>query len=503
MRIGTIRKPSHIAFIAALLFLLSTILSVFSIATSASISVQNEYKNRIRDVGLLATTLVDGSLHERITRREDKGGIAYKDFQSPLRALIASNDSIAYIYTMILKDGVPYFITDMKGQAASKTSEDTQTADVMEAYKDDVPGLLAALQSEKVVIEDSVSGDKWGKTISGYFPFYDYQGKFVGILGVDFDANKYEHDINTLWRNIAVGSLVSFFLSILTYFAVYNFIDEKSKREEASNKFRMDIKTHSETLAVSSGAIVRMARHMSAVSSNVSEFAENSQRNIFGAANKIESVASIIDLLAKSEQHKEITPVNSSGVTGEMSERFRTVITELVNSNKDVAVALENIPKITSKINLLALNATIEAARAGDAGKGFSVVATEVKRLAEQTDKATKEIFELLQINHETGLRANEALAEIETETACSASGTAAENENNTDFQGMIANINEDMKDLQGLVSDMENIISLLKSDTSTTAEEATELQEHIENISRRNEMLYENIQAYIQSVNR
>ena len=68
------------------------------------------------------------------------------------------------------------------------------------------------------------------------------------------------------------------------------------------------------------------------------------------------------------------------------------IIQDLADSAKKINQVIKLIENITNNINLLALNATIEAARAGDAGKGFSVVASEVKSLANQTAQSTESI---------------------------------------------------------------------------------------------------------------
>ncbi|MBM3560511.1 MAG: hypothetical protein FJX53_11670, partial [Alphaproteobacteria bacterium] len=74
------------------------------------------------------------------------------------------------------------------------------------------------------------------------------------------------------------------------------------------------------------------------------------------------------------------------------TERSNQTIRSLHEAAERIGSVVGLISKIVAQTNLLALNATIEAARAGDAGKGFAAVASEVKALANQTSRATEEI---------------------------------------------------------------------------------------------------------------
>ncbi len=98
-------------------------------------------------------------------------------------------------------------------------------------------------------------------------------------------------------------------------------------------------------------------------------------------------MGAISEIRSQVEQANSIT-TNAMDVAKDAEDR----VSSLSSASDRIAEVVHLINDIAEQTNLLALNATIEAARAGEAGKGFAVVASEVKSLANQTAKATQEI---------------------------------------------------------------------------------------------------------------
>ncbi|QDP39814.1 methyl-accepting chemotaxis protein [Radiobacillus deserti] len=119
--------------------------------------------------------------------------------------------------------------------------------------------------------------------------------------------------------------------------------------------------------------------------------------------NRIKEITNVSE--KASSEGKEIVSKlrESNDQSQQASDKISVGITNLYNKSSEIAGITSTIESIANETNLLALNASIEAARAGEHGKGFSVVADEIRKLAEQSTKATHQVQEVItSISEET-----------------------------------------------------------------------------------------------------
>jgi methyl-accepting chemotaxis protein len=143
-----------------------------------------------------------------------------------------------------------------------------------------------------------------------------------------------------------------------------------------------------EELSATSRQINEAADRTSDQAGMVSTAAEQVSTNVHTVAASSEEMTASISEIARNAT--DAAQVAGQAVQGAQSAS--DTMTTLGKSSEEVGNVIKVITSIAEQTNLLALNATIEAARAGEAGKGFAVVASEVKDLAQETAKATEDI---------------------------------------------------------------------------------------------------------------
>ncbi len=381
-------------------------------------------------------------------------------------------------------------------------------------------------EGEKFVGKANVVGT-WNQT--AYEPIKNKEGENIGIWYVGVPNTYYDELVSSFKKNVSLIIIMSLIfivavsslilnkllkpLSILekatykiaegdfTNNVEINSKDELGKLGNAFNKMTNDIRGILTKVSSTANIVSDSSKELSSQSMEVSEISNEIGRNIEelaeGAQNQAkeaESGSEVIIGLGNliNEEQKNIEKLsNSSESVNESIIAGLSAIKELIQNTDESSTAAKEIVDVindtnrnTSEIgnvttviasiaeqtNLLALNAAIEAARAGEHGKGFAVVADEIKKLAEESTKSTKEIDNIVT---ELTTSVNNAVNKMKTITLIFETQTEKVNETENKFN-----------EISKAIKVTEEIVSELFVSSSKMNENKTKALEVIQNVS-------------------
>jgi len=184
---------------------------------------------------------------------------------------------------------------------------------------------------------------------------------------------------------------------------------------------------------ISSAAILDVAGNAQSISGSTSQ-------NLAIAKSSLKELEYVTD---------EVNKINERLLT------FSSTVTTLNSNSESIREIVSLIKDISDQTNLLALNAAIEAARAGEHGRGFAVVADEVRKLAERVNTATEEISRNI---NEMTKQVSSTLSEIKEISEYTVHTKGAVEKTSEDFRGMLSDFENNSTQLTKITEAIENL---------------------------------------------
>lgn len=394
--------------------------------------------------------VIDADKFQALQTEDDVNQAYYNELRMHLND-IREKTGLKYLYTM-RKDANGDYIYIVDGKETN--AEDFSSLGDIET--EEMSTIQEASFEGQAGYELDYTED-WGDLISAYVPIKNSSGEVIGSLGADFEADFITEQLSetktrTFFVALLLALLATIFLTYLTYLIIrsmkrlqakvnqvqqgdltINF--DVTRNDELGDLYQsfgamtsgmtsiianihknteqvvLRVNTLNEGLAETKRATEEITLAISDISVGSTEQAssiENVSTSIEQIFAEIKNIVKTITLVTtdSSEAVDNVTKafdvlyssIQQINLVNNTVDNTSTMMSDLEIKFKEILSFSESVSTIASQTNLLALNASIEAARAGEAGKGFSVVAEEIKKLAEQSNQASTQINQLIEV---------------------------------------------------------------------------------------------------------